>query len=369
MKKFYIIPTVSQGITLSCSVCDDSSDYALAGAQIVAAGMNTYGTIASGRQSYKYTKRLNEQAYKRNLQMWHAQNAYNSPGAQMIRLSAAGLNPNLLYGNNQAVSAGQADAAPELQYDPVKFQAPYFDANGLASTVLTMRQQKLQERYNDSVIRLNDAKAITEAGKAATLEIQNANLDEQIKTQIKQMLQSIKESESREQVNWANVGKIEADEELSRLTAWYYPEVVESKLALEDAQLRLSEARIEEVNSILRQNAKELQLMDANMRKIYQEITSMVEGDKLTAQQVKESEQRVKNLKEENRLIGKKIGLTDKDITFYEYNHAHIQPFTSGAYFPYVGKDGKVHSSFVEPTENATERGKPLPKEKPWWKP
>lgn len=53
-----------------------------------------------------------ELAYQRQVDMWQAQNAYNAPSAQMSRLQAAGLNPNLIYGQmspgQSAVSAPQA---------------------------------------------------------------------------------------------------------------------------------------------------------------------------------------------------------------------------------------------------------------------
>lgn len=43
---------------------------------------------------------------KRDLDFWNMQNAYNDPLAQMQRLSNAGLNPHLVYGNGADSSAG-----------------------------------------------------------------------------------------------------------------------------------------------------------------------------------------------------------------------------------------------------------------------
>ena len=41
-----------------------------------------------------------------NLEQWNRENAYNLPTAQMARLKAAGLNPNLVYGSGaQTTSA------------------------------------------------------------------------------------------------------------------------------------------------------------------------------------------------------------------------------------------------------------------------
>ncbi|AZL83021.1 DNA pilot protein [Apis mellifera associated microvirus 36] len=56
---------------------------------------NVKDTIAANRQLAEYT-------YQKDLEMWNRQNAYNNPAAQMERLKAAGLNPNLVYGSGSA---------------------------------------------------------------------------------------------------------------------------------------------------------------------------------------------------------------------------------------------------------------------------
>lgn len=53
-----------------------------------------------------------ELAYQRSQEMWHWQNAYNSPIEQMKRFGAAGLNPHLIYGQG---SAGLASSPPSYQ--------------------------------------------------------------------------------------------------------------------------------------------------------------------------------------------------------------------------------------------------------------
>ena len=60
-----------------------------------------------------------EKAYQRNIDMWNKQNAYNSPAAQMARLEAAGLNPNLAYG-----SLGSSTAGTPPAYNPVSAVQP-----------------------------------------------------------------------------------------------------------------------------------------------------------------------------------------------------------------------------------------------------
>ena len=72
----------------------------------------------------QWQQQENEKAYQRSLNMWNLQNEYNSPTQQMARIRAAGLNPNLVYGNG--VTGNSAGSTP--QYEPAKFNAPTMQA-------------------------------------------------------------------------------------------------------------------------------------------------------------------------------------------------------------------------------------------------
>lgn len=77
-----------------------------------------------------------EIAYQRSVEMWHMQNAYNSPEQQMERFGAAGLNPHLIYGQG---SPGQAGSPPEYHPPEIQMQGaspPYGGA--IASTLPTL---------------------------------------------------------------------------------------------------------------------------------------------------------------------------------------------------------------------------------------
>lgn len=69
-----------------------------------------FGILGNSIQ-YMFNRRLAEQQNTYNIDMWKMQNEYNSPSAQMARFSAAGLNPNLIYGQG---SAGNATSAPQM---------------------------------------------------------------------------------------------------------------------------------------------------------------------------------------------------------------------------------------------------------------
>lgn len=93
-----------------------------AGAAVIAAGINAgasaAGSVVKNRRSYKFTSKLMDKQQQINLQNWNLQNAYNTPSAQMARLRAAGLNPNLIYANGGSFAgAGEIGSPSVNQFD------------------------------------------------------------------------------------------------------------------------------------------------------------------------------------------------------------------------------------------------------------
>lgn len=88
---------------------------------------------AAQQKAYEQNRALAEYAYDRerdqwrlenekNLEFWNMQNAYNSPQAQMERYQAAGLNPSLIYG--QENTAGDLTAASSPSFSTHPAEAP-----------------------------------------------------------------------------------------------------------------------------------------------------------------------------------------------------------------------------------------------------
>jgi len=90
-----------------------------AGASLAGSGASIY---ASGKMNKK-TREFSEKMYGKQradaLADWDTQNAYNSPEAQMARLKAAGLNPNLVYGSGSATEpAGRINSTESKGWNP-----------------------------------------------------------------------------------------------------------------------------------------------------------------------------------------------------------------------------------------------------------
>lgn len=72
-------------------------------------------------QSQKFSSNMYKRQYRDSLDFWDKQNEYNSPANQMARFKAAGLNPNLIYGQG---NAGNAAPIPTPDVVPVQFREP-----------------------------------------------------------------------------------------------------------------------------------------------------------------------------------------------------------------------------------------------------
>lgn len=119
---------------------------------------NTDRTIQANREMAEY-------AYSKDLEMWQRQNEYNTPEQQMERFRAAGLNPNLMYGQGSSGQATQMPQynAPRMDYGYKASESPlglgagtmqgisqYMDLRQKSANLdLTQRHIKTQETVAD----------------------------------------------------------------------------------------------------------------------------------------------------------------------------------------------------------------------------
>lgn len=121
----------------------------------------------------QWQQQENEKAYQRSLNMWNLQNEYNSPTQQMARIRAAGLNPNLVYGNG--VTGNSSGPAP--QYEPAKFNAPTMQAYrgwnlGISDAISQFLAYRTAEAQVDNMEAQNSLirqQTATEATKQANI--------------------------------------------------------------------------------------------------------------------------------------------------------------------------------------------------------
>lgn len=85
---------------------------------------NAVSGLMSNLQAQQFSKKMYARQYDDSIKFWNMQNAYNSPEQQMFRFKAAGLNPNLIYGQG---SSGNAGSIPTPDVTPVNFREPRFE--------------------------------------------------------------------------------------------------------------------------------------------------------------------------------------------------------------------------------------------------
>jgi len=119
------------------------------GAQLVS---SAFGAASAGSMN-KATRRWNEKMYGQqkadNLEFWNMQNSYNSPEQQMQRLTSAGLNPNLAYGNGAVANSTSPPATPHaMPYSP---KTPELNLPAIADTYFNIKSQA-QRLANDKLV-------------------------------------------------------------------------------------------------------------------------------------------------------------------------------------------------------------------------
>lgn len=106
-----------------------------------------------------------------NRENWRMMNEYNSPSAQMERLHAAGLNPNLIYGSGAVANAGSLPSG--ANYNAGYSQAPRMDKLNMLGEYLQLRQyQKNLELTDAQIAKLNSETLNTESATRGR-EIEN----------------------------------------------------------------------------------------------------------------------------------------------------------------------------------------------------
>ncbi|AXQ65955.1 MAG: DNA pilot protein [Microviridae sp.] len=156
--------------------------------QAVASMGSSFANLAGNIAGNKARKRESERTRAHDLNMWDKTNAYNHPSAQMERLRASGLNPNLVYGGSSGGTAGTANALPGAK-DP-KINDLQLGENPMMQYV-TMKNTEAQTENVRSQQNLNEANTILTTNKAAT-ELQNAINKGQDLVNNKQALENLK---------------------------------------------------------------------------------------------------------------------------------------------------------------------------------
>ena len=137
---------------------------------LIAGGASLLGGALSGifggsqaRKERRARRQQADYAYRKDIETFNRQNAYNRPQAQMERLKAAGLNPNLVYG--QGAVANNAGQIPKYSAPDQQYYKPQIDLGGASNEFFRTQIMETQNENIKQNILLNKQRQINEAAK------------------------------------------------------------------------------------------------------------------------------------------------------------------------------------------------------------
>lgn len=214
-----------------------------AGAGVFGSLINAQSAWKTNQQQYQYNKALAEQAYERNVKMWHMQNAYNTPSAQMARMRAAGLNPSAVFGEGVTASSGNTSGdAPQLNYGSYNPAVPQFDLSSPIQNAFSayMLQAKRDNIEADTALKTGQTRKVIRETNNLELEaekmkaqIEGLGLDNEAKAIANTFIEREKE---------AKISNLESgthlNNEQARQVGYITDKILPKEVALKDAQLK-----------------------------------------------------------------------------------------------------------------------------------
>lgn len=155
---------------------------AAAALPVIGNAINQIGSVKRAKKMMDYQNTINMQNYDRQradmLSDWNMQNEFNSPEAQMARLKAAGLNPNMVYGNGGGLTTAQSPKTPDAPN--VSLMSPQNMDLGIGGMLDSYQNFEIKQANIDNLRQqhrnmltieaLNTIKTVNEALKGDTME-------------------------------------------------------------------------------------------------------------------------------------------------------------------------------------------------------
>lgn len=220
---------------------------------LMLAAYNTMGQIGSAAMSYgthKADRKFNAAQAQINRdwqeKMWNLANEYNHPRQQMQRLTEAGLNPALVYGDGATTLAARVGNVgnPSAPGDNIR----YPDLSGAMLTALQMQQVKAQTAKTeaDELLTRETAKQVQEQTEGLGIENMFKRDSYQLRLDQLEAENNLKASLANTEVSKRN--EIQANINYLEKQFEYLDAEIGNKQRLTDQEIKESEQRIE--NSI-----------------------------------------------------------------------------------------------------------------------
>lgn len=264
------------------------------------------------QETREYNLNLARLQNKWNIDQWNRENVYNSPAAQMSRFAAAGLNPNLVYGQTNTapqLSGSLSSGAPSTPTDMTPLGEVFrsigeqrlLDAQVRNVNALTAKTEAETEgQYSTNEILASDAK-FREALNQGQIDLGDA--------QIRGIDSNIAKNET--EVSKMRQETVNLQHESQNLIAKY--DEIRTNIANIDASTAYTKLRgvleSQETQATIRKLAAETRLSQATVKSIVSKLPYELLGLQTDA---KLTEQEIENLKK----LGLQYDVETKSLQF-----------------------------------------------------
>lgn len=192
----------------------------------------------------EYNLNLAKMQNQWNIEQWNRENAYNSPAAQMARYKAAGLNPDLIYGQ-QNLSAASPEMTAGEGSQPT-------DVSNLANkrTIGDIAAQASQTRLTNAQAKLAESQADKTDAETTGQNINNEWLPQLLKGQA-----DINEADVKDKLASAGLKGKQIEVAVEQIKVMQQS-VKESQKKIEDLQSQMENRTFQQVQAMLEYNLK-----------------------------------------------------------------------------------------------------------------
>lgn len=238
-----------------------------AGAQLLSGGINAISQGSMNKKNRQFALEMYQRQRNDALADWNAQNAYNDPSAMMKRLKAAGLNPNLAYGN--PTTAGTAPMPRQSSASVPEGKAPQW-GTGISDAIMMFYEIQKTQAQTDNI-----------KAQAELTRLKQEAVGPQIDKLIADTIGSNTATEGRSLLN---------QREKYLQGVGYYTDVAEQKAS--EQQLKRLELSLKTLlqDNTLEQAAAKLALMKSTDSAVRQRINNLIKEGKLLDFEIKLSD-------------------------------------------------------------------------------
>lgn len=256
-------------------------------AAAIAGGASLFNTISgliTNKAQVNENRRIYDLQRQHSLEDYNRMVEYNSPQEQMRRFKEAGLNPNLIYGQQtMSPTVRSSDASP------AKLTAPSLDVSSLTNSLLAGYDIDLKTAQADN------------------LKVQNEVLQQEATLKAAQTMKTLSEGETSQ-------FDLQMKNELKQISL----EAAKASLQQTQAQTASTEANTQ---FTLDQNERAKALQAPTLQKAAEEILNLRQQRSKTAADIAHTNQAIKNLKSTNVLQEldinlRKMGINPNDPTY-----------------------------------------------------